>query len=38
VIGVGGSSKGADAALVVRAAPPGDIQSLWVHEVLCKPG
>jgi uncharacterized protein len=38
VIGIGGSSKGADAAIVVRAASPETIKSLWVHEILCKPG
>ena len=38
IIGVGGSSHGADAAVVVRCAKPEGIKSLWVHEILCKPG
>ncbi len=37
VIGIGGSSRGADVALVVTAAGPGDLDSLWVGEVLAKP-
>ena len=38
VIGVGGSSHGSDAALVVRAAGPDQIDCLGIHEILCKPG
>lgn len=38
VIGVGGSKEGSDAAMVMRVAGPDHIGSLWVHEILCKPG
>jgi len=38
IIGIGGTSQGADAAVVARAATPENVKSLWIHEVLCKPG
>jgi len=37
VIGIGGSSTGADAALVVTAAGTAGLKKVWVHEVLAKP-
>ncbi|HUV08391.1 MAG TPA: pyruvate kinase alpha/beta domain-containing protein [Spirochaetia bacterium] len=37
VIGVGGSSKGADVALVISAAGPNELSRLWVSEILAKP-
>jgi len=37
VIGVGGSTTGADAAVVVTAAGTADLGDVWVHEVLAKP-
>lgn len=38
VIGVGGTSEGADAAVVATAAGPDKIGDLFVHEILAKPG
>ena len=35
VIGVGGSSQGADTALVIRAS--WDFSDIYVSEILCKP-
>jgi len=35
VIGVGGSSKGADVAIVVRAA--AELSGVWISEILAKP-
>ncbi len=37
VIGVGGSSRGADVAIVARAAGPDELSKLWVSEILAKP-
>lgn len=43
VIGVGGTSRGADTAIVVRATFPNHLMSrdpakrLKIHEILCKP-
>jgi hypothetical protein len=37
VIGVGGTSKGADVAVVVEAAGSSDFSSIWVSEILAKP-
>ena len=37
VIGVGGTSRGADVALVVRAAGPEELSKMWVSEILAKP-
>jgi len=37
VIGVGGTSRGADVALVVRAAGPENLSQMWVSEILAKP-
>ena len=37
VIGVGGSSRGADVAVVARAAGPDELGKLWVSEILAKP-
>ena len=37
VIGIGGTSKGADVAIVVKAAGSSDFSSLWVSEILAKP-
>ena len=37
VIGVGGTSRGSDVALVVRAAGPEELSKLWVSEILAKP-
>ena len=36
VIGVGGSSRGADLAIVARAAGSDDLSKLWVSEILAK--
>jgi hypothetical protein len=36
-IGIGGSSKGADAAVVATAAGPEKIGEFFVHEILAKP-
>jgi hypothetical protein len=36
-IGVGGSSRGADAAVVATAAGPDNIGAFFVHEILAKP-
>lgn len=36
-IGIGGSSKGADAAVVATAAGPENLAALFVHEILAKP-
>ena len=38
VIGIGGSSQGADAAVLATAAGPGRIGDMFVHEILAKPG
>ena len=38
VIGIGGSSQGADAAVVATAAGPDRIGDMFVHEILAKPG
>jgi hypothetical protein len=37
VIGVGGSSRGADVAVVAVAAGPDEITDLWISEILAKP-
>jgi hypothetical protein len=37
VIGIGGTSRGCDVALVVKAAGPDALNSLWVGEILAKP-
>jgi hypothetical protein len=37
VIGVGGTSRGADVAVVVKAAGPDELSKLWVSEILAKP-
>ena len=37
VIGVGGSSKGSDVAIVARAAGPGNLSEMWISEILAKP-
>jgi hypothetical protein len=36
-IGVGGTAKGADAAVVATAAGPDNLGRLFVHEILAKP-
>ena len=36
-IGIGGSSKGADAAVVATAAGPDNLGTFFVHEILAKP-
>ena len=37
VIGIGGTSRGADVAIVANAAGPDELSKLWVSEVLAKP-
>ena len=37
VIGIGGSSRGADVAIVATASGPEDLSRLWVSEILAKP-
>ena len=37
VIGVGGTSWGADVAIVARAADSDNLSRLWVSEILAKP-
>ena len=37
VIGVGGSDRGADVALVCLAAGSSELSKLWVSEILAKP-
>jgi hypothetical protein len=37
VIAIGGSSRGADTAVILTAAYTNDILSTKVHEILCKP-
>jgi uncharacterized protein len=37
VIGVGGSSRGADVAIVAVAQGPDNLSGLWVSEILAKP-
>ena len=37
VVGVGGSSRGADVAIVALAAGSDDFSSFWVSEILAKP-
>jgi len=37
VIGVGGTGRGADAAIVCVAAPPSEIGKLFIREILAKP-
>ena len=37
VIGIGGTSKGSDVAIVIKAAGSIDFSSLWVSEILAKP-
>jgi hypothetical protein len=37
VIGMGGTSRGCDVALVVTAAGPDALNSLWVSEIIAKP-
>ena len=37
VIGTGGSSRGADVAIVARAAGPDDLSRFWISEILAKP-
>ena len=37
VIGIGGTSRGADVAIVALAAGPAALSDLWVSEVLAKP-
>ncbi len=37
VIGVGGTGRGADAAIVCTAAKPGDMGRLSIREILAKP-
>ncbi len=37
VIGVGGTGRGADAALVCAAATPADVAKLFIREILAKP-
>jgi hypothetical protein len=36
-IGVGGTGRGADTAIVCTAALPNDIGKLFIHEILAKP-
>ena len=36
VIGVGGSSRGADVAVVAIAAGPDELKKMWVSEILAK--
>ena len=37
VIGIGGTSRGSDVAIVARAAGPDELSRFWVSEVLAKP-
>jgi hypothetical protein len=37
VIGIGGTSRGCDVALVAVAAGPDDLDRLWVSEIIAKP-
>jgi hypothetical protein len=37
VIGIGGTSRGSDVAIVARAAGPEDMSEMWVSEILAKP-
>ncbi len=37
VISIGGTARGADTALVIRAANSSDIFNLKVREIICKP-
>ena len=37
VIGIGGTSRGADVAIVARAAGGDNLSGLWVSEILAKP-
>ena len=37
VIGVGGTSRGADVAIVAKAAGGDNLSGLWVSEILAKP-
>jgi hypothetical protein len=37
VIGIGGSSRGSDVAIVARAAGPEELSRFWVSEILAKP-
>ena len=37
VIGVGGSSRGSDVAIVARAAGPDNLSEMWISEILAKP-
>ncbi|WP_213975370.1 pyruvate kinase alpha/beta domain-containing protein [Tepidanaerobacter acetatoxydans] len=37
IIAVGGSSRGADTALILRPAHASNIFDTWISEILCKP-
>ena len=37
VIGIGGSSRGADVAIVAQAAGPDNLSGMWISEILAKP-
>ena len=37
VIGIGGTSRGSDVAIVARAAGPDNFSDMWVSEILAKP-
>ncbi len=36
-IGIGGTSRGSDVAIVARAAGPDELTRFWVSEILAKP-
>ncbi len=36
-IGIGGTSRGSDVAIVARAAGPDELSRFWISEILAKP-
>jgi uncharacterized protein len=38
IISIGGSSNGADTALVLTPACQSDFFDIKIHEIICKPG
>lgn len=37
VIGIGGTSRGSDIAIVVQASGPDSLSGMWISEILAKP-
>lgn len=37
IIAVGGSSRGADTAIIIRPAHASEVLDTWISEILCKP-